>query len=120
MIAPTSRTSSSRRREAATRSATALDPADAVDAHLITGGFPEIVRSWRPGTSRVEFLAQSMENPLSTLLRAGELSLLGEFPDATLVRAVLEAVGSGERTFSAIAAQAGGAGALPSGTCHRC
>ncbi|WP_455352564.1 hypothetical protein [Streptomyces sp. SYSU K217416] len=53
---------------------------------------------------------------LSRLLVAGELSLLGEFPEASHSRAVLEAVGSGERTFSAIAAQAGGAGALPSGT----
>lgn len=45
-----------------------------------------------------------------------ELSLLGEFPEASHSRAILEAVGSGERTFSTIAAQAGGAGALPSGT----
>ncbi len=47
---------------------------------------------------------------------AGELSLLGEFPEASHSRAVLEAGGSGERTFSTTAAQAGGAGALPSGT----
>jgi hypothetical protein len=60
--------------------------------------------------------ARAAGNPLSPLLAAGELSLLGEFPEASHSRAVLEAVGSGERTFSAIAAQAGGAGALPSGT----
>lgn len=95
---------------------TGLDAADAVDAQLITGGFPEIVRSWRPGTARGEFLRQSLENPLSPLLRAGELSLLGEFPGATLSRSVLAAVGSGDRTFSAVAARAGGAGALASGT----
>jgi AAA+ ATPase superfamily predicted ATPase len=95
---------------------TELDAADAVDALLITGGFPEIVQSWRPGLSRADFLRAAVTNPLSPLLVAGELSLLGEFPDASLSRAVLEAVGSGERTFSAIAAQAGGAGALPSGT----
>lgn len=95
---------------------TGLDPVDAVDAHLLTGGFPEIVQSWRPGTDRVSFVEQSLQNPLSPLLRAGELSLLGEFPDASLARAVLEAVGNGERTFSAIAARAGGAGPLPSGT----
>lgn len=73
---------------------TGLDAADAVDAQLITGGFPEIVRSWRPGTARGEFLRQSLENPLSPLLRAGELSLLGEFPGATLSRSVLAAVGT--------------------------
>ncbi|MBV9026296.1 MAG: ATP-binding protein [Streptomycetaceae bacterium] len=95
---------------------TALDAADAVDALLITGGFPEIVQSWRPGMSRTDFLQEAVANPLSPLLAAGELSLLGEFPEASHARAVLEAVGSGERTFTAIAAQAGGASALPSGT----
>ncbi len=95
---------------------TGLDAADAVDALLLTGGFPEIVQSWRPGMDRTDFLCEAVANPLSPLLVAGELSLLGEFPEASHSRAVLEAVGSGERTFSAIAAQAGGAGALPSGT----
>ncbi|MCP2299240.1 hypothetical protein SAMN04244553_0016 [Nocardia amikacinitolerans] len=98
------------------QSMTGLDPADAVDALLITGGFPEIVQSWRPGMSRIDFLRASTDNPLSPLLVAGELTLLGEFPEASRSRAVLEAVGSGERTFSTIAAQAGGAGALPAGT----
>ncbi|GGM27031.1 MULTISPECIES: ATP-binding protein [Micromonospora] len=98
------------------RTVTSLDAATAVDAYLITGGFPEIVQSWRPGTSRTEFLQASLANPLSPLLVAGELVLSGEFPAAGHSRAVLESIGSGERTFSAIAAQAGGANALPSGT----
>lgn len=87
-----------------------------MDATLITGGFPGIVQSWTPGTTRTEFLRTSFASPLSPLPAAGELSLLGEFPEASRSRSVLEAVGSGERTFSAIAAEAGGAGALPSGT----
>ncbi|MCX5584500.1 ATP-binding protein [Streptomyces erythrochromogenes] len=95
---------------------TGLDAAEAVDALLITGGFPEIVQSWRPGMDRRDFLREAVSNPLAPLLVAGELSLLGEFPEASHSRAILEAVGSGERTFSTIAAQAGGAGALPSGT----
>ncbi|NEW40082.1 ATP-binding protein [Nocardia cyriacigeorgica] len=95
---------------------TGLDAAAAMDAHLITGGFPEIVQSWRPGMTRIDFLQAATSNPLSPLLVAGELSLLGEFPESTRSRAVLEAVGSGERTFATIAAQAGGDGALPSGT----
>ncbi|MFE7801371.1 ATP-binding protein [Nocardia sp. NPDC057440] len=95
---------------------TDLDAANAVDARLITGGFPEIVQSWRPGMSRTDFLQASATNPLSPLLVAGELSLLGEFPESSRSRAVLEAIGSGERTFGTIAAQAGGNGALPSGT----
>ncbi|WP_052851298.1 ATP-binding protein [Streptomyces avicenniae] len=98
------------------RDMTGLGAAEALDAHLITGGFPEIVQSWRPGMDRAAFLRASVTHPLSPLLVAGELSLLGEFPEASHARAVLEAVGSGERTFGAIAAQAGGSGALPSGT----
>jgi len=95
---------------------TNLEAADAVDALLITGGFPEIVHAWRPGMNRTDFLRESVASPLSPLLASGELSLLGEFPAASQSRAVLEAVGSGERTFTAIATQAGGANPLPSGT----
>ncbi|MGW4089304.1 ATP-binding protein [Nocardia sp. NPDC004750] len=95
---------------------TGLDAADSVDALLITGGFPEIVSSWRPGMSRTDFLRDAAANPLAPLLVAGELSLLGEFPEGMRSRAVLEAIGSGERTFSTIAAQAGGANVLPAGT----
>ncbi|MGV9667294.1 ATP-binding protein [Nocardia niigatensis] len=95
---------------------TELSSAEAFDALLITGGFPEIVQSWRPGMTRTDFLRDAMTNPLSPLLVAGELSLLGEFPESSRSRAVLEAVGSGERTFSTIAAAAGSTGALPAGT----
>ncbi|GAA2910534.1 hypothetical protein GCM10010517_77000 [Streptosporangium fragile] len=95
---------------------TGLDAADAIDALLITGGFPEVVRSWQPGMSRVDFLRDSLANPLSPLLAAGELSLLGEFPSATHTRAVLEAIGTGERAYGSIAGKVGGATPLPSGT----
>jgi uncharacterized protein len=95
---------------------TGLDPAAAIDALLITGGFPEVVQSWPTGLRRAAFLRRELANPLSPLLMAGELSLLGEFPDATHARAVLEAVGSGERTFSAIASETGGPAPLASGT----
>ncbi|MBG0825068.1 ATP-binding protein [Planomonospora sp. ID91781] len=95
---------------------TGLAAADAVDALLITGGFPEVLRSWEPGMDRTAFLRASLANPLSPLLAAGELSLLGEFPSATHARAVLGTIGAGERTFSAIAANVGGAAPLPSGT----
>ncbi|MFD3506468.1 ATP-binding protein [Nocardia sp. NPDC058666] len=95
---------------------TGLDAAAAIDARLITGGFPQILTSWRPGMDRLDFLRESTADPLSPLLVAGELSLLGEFPEGTRSRAVLQAIGSGERTFSTIAAQAGSQGDLPAGT----
>lgn len=95
---------------------TGLPAADAVDALLVTGGFPEVVQAWGEGMSFADFLRQELANPLSPLLMAGELSMLGEFPDASVSRAVLAAVGSGERTFSLIAKEAGGANPLASGT----
>lgn len=95
---------------------TRLPAAEAIDALLITGGFPEIVRSWESGLSRTDFLSQSLDSPLSPLLAAGELTLLGEFPTGAHARTVLEAIGTGERTFANIAAKAGGASSLPSGT----
>jgi uncharacterized protein len=95
---------------------TGLDAAEAIDALLITGGFPEVVQTWQPGLHRGDYLRRELASPLSPLLMAGELSLLGEFPEATHSRAVLEAVGSGERTFTMIATEAGGANPLASGT----
>ncbi|OIV39382.1 ATPase [Mangrovactinospora gilvigrisea] len=95
---------------------TGLDAAEAIDALLITGGFPEVLSSWPHAMPSAQFLPQALSDPLSPLLVSGELSLLGEFPESSRARAVLEAVGSGERTFSTIAAEAGGSAALPSGT----
>jgi uncharacterized protein len=95
---------------------TGLDAAEAVDALLITGGFPEVVQPWQPGMHRGDYLRQELANPLSPLLMAGELSLLGEFPEGSRTSAVLEAVGSGERAFTMIATAAGGATPLSSGT----
>ncbi|MFD6112796.1 ATP-binding protein [Streptomyces yangpuensis] len=95
---------------------TGLDAAEAVDALLITGGFPEIVQSWRPGDGPQRFPAQAVSNPACAALGGGRTVAAGGVSRGVPRRAILEAVGSGERTFSTIAAQAGGAGALPSGT----
>ena len=93
-----------------------ITAADAIDAFLVTGGFPEIVQSWEPGSHLNDFLRTSFANPLSPLLMAGRLSTMSEFPEPTLARATLEAIGSGERTFSTIAAKAGGGAQLLPGT----
>jgi hypothetical protein len=95
---------------------TRLPAAEAIDALLITGGFPEIVRSWEPRQSRAEFLRRSVDSPLSPLLAAGELTFLSEFPASGHTRTVLEAIGAGERSFANIAAKTGGMSPLPSGT----
>ncbi|MFI1578318.1 ATP-binding protein [Embleya sp. NPDC020630] len=85
-----------------------LEPADAFDAALITGGLPLICREWRPGTSMWRFLAAALENPISALLVSAERSLAAEFPPQAMGREVLRAIGAGERTFTNIARAAGG------------
>jgi hypothetical protein len=47
---------------------TGLDAAEAVDALLITGGFPEVVQAWQPGLRRSDYLRQELANPLSPIM----------------------------------------------------
>jgi uncharacterized protein len=85
-----------------------LEPADAFDAALVTGGLPLICAAWRPGMGLWDFLAAELSNPVSSLLVSAERSLAAEFPDGAQARQVLSAIGSGERTFTNIARAAGG------------
>jgi uncharacterized protein len=85
-----------------------LDPADAFDAAVVTGGLPLICADWRPGTDLWQFLGAELANPVSPLLVSAERSLAAEFPDSAMAAAVLSAIGSGERTFTNIARAAGG------------
>jgi AAA+ ATPase superfamily predicted ATPase len=97
--------------------ATGLDAADALDAHLITGGLPGILRSWPHGAAPLDFLEQESADPAAPLFSVPESALLAEFPSPDQTRRVLEAVGGGDRTHANIAATAGGrAGAIASGS----
>ncbi|MBO0806446.1 MAG: ATP-binding protein [Nocardiopsaceae bacterium] len=95
---------------------TGLGAADAIDALLLTGGFPEIVQSWSPGMTRGDFLRQALSSPLSPFLAAGELTVSSEFPGTTSAYAVLRAIGGETRTFTAIAQYAGGEAPMSPGT----
>jgi hypothetical protein len=102
---------------AATAHALGLSAAEAIDAHLITGGLPGIVRIWPHGTPPLDFLERECADPASPLFSVPESTLLAEFPSPDQARRVLEAVGSGDRTHATIAASAGDRrGALPSGS----
>jgi AAA+ ATPase superfamily predicted ATPase len=85
-----------------------LAAADAFDAALITGGLPIICARWRHGQDTVSFLAGELANPVSPLVVTAQLSLAAEFPDQAQARAVLAAIGSGERSFTNIGRAAGG------------
>ncbi|MGH3872893.1 MAG: AAA family ATPase [Pseudonocardiaceae bacterium] len=102
---------------AETGTATGLGPADSIDAHLVSGGLPGILRSWPHGTPPLPFLEAECADPAAPLFSVPESTLMSEFPAADQARRVLEAVGSGDRTHANIAAAAGGRqGAIPSGS----
>src|SRR3984957_14189677 len=77
-------------------------------AAFVTGGLPIVCARWRPGEGLWAFLARELANPVSPLLASAQLSLAAEFPEHAQARAVLTAIGSGERTFTNIARAAGG------------
>lgn len=91
--------------------AVGLSGADAIDAALITGGLPGIVRAWPTGMAPLDFLESECADPASVLVSIPEAVLLAEFPAPDQARRVLEAIGGGNRTFGNIAATAGSAGA---------
>lgn len=97
--------------------ATGLAAADAIDAYLISGGLPGILRSWPHGTPPLTYVEAECADPASPLFGVPESALLAEFSSPDQARRVLEAVGGGDRTHANIAATAGGrAGVVPSGS----
>lgn len=98
---------------AETAAMTGLDGSDALDSHLITGGFPELCRVWPAGTTPKEFVAAQCEDPASPLFTIGESMINSEFPNPDQARRVLESIGHGERTFTNIAHAAGSAPSEP-------
>lgn len=90
-----------------------LDPVEALDATLVTGGLPLICADWPDGVDLWTFLESSLANPISALLVSAERSLAAEFPERAQADIVLRAIGSGERTFTNIARAAGEIGSTP-------
>lgn len=94
-----------------------LSGADAIDARLVSGGFPGILRTWPQGMPALEFMREECADPAAALFGVPESTLLAEFPSPDQARRVLEAVGAGDRTRANIAAAAGGRqGEIPSGS----
>ena len=97
--------------------ALSLGPAGAIDAGLLSGGLPGVLRAWPAGVPAIEFAERECSDPASPLFGVPEAALLAEFPAPDTARRVIEAVGGGNRTHANIAAGAGSrAGALASGT----
>lgn len=89
------------------RAMVGLGPAESFDAFLVTGGLPLNCADWEPGMSVFEFLEREVNDPTSALLVSAERSLAAEFPSEAQARTVLQAIGTGERTFANIGRAAG-------------
>jgi uncharacterized protein len=97
--------------------ALSLGAADAIDASLMSGGLPGILRAWPAGVAALPFAKGECDDPASPLFGVPEAALLAEFPAPDMTRRVIEAIGGGDRTHANIAAEAGSrAGVIPSGT----
>jgi uncharacterized protein len=83
------------------------DPAVAIDAQLITGGYPRLCAEWRDAPDVLAFLDRQLADENSDLIDVGRNVLAAEFPPDLQATRVLAAIGSGERTNKAIAAHAG-------------
>jgi uncharacterized protein len=87
--------------------ALSLRAADAIDAYLLSGGLPGILRAWPDGVPALEFAERECADPASALFGVPEAALFAEFPAPDVTRRVIEAVGGGDRTHANIAAEAG-------------
>jgi uncharacterized protein len=85
-----------------------LDPADAFDAFMLTGGLPLILDEWPQGAGLWDYLGAATSRPTSALLVSGERTLAAEFPAEAQARQVLSEIGHGERTFTNISRAGGG------------
>ncbi|MFN8224849.1 MAG: ATP-binding protein [Gaiellales bacterium] len=79
-----------------------LEAHDALDAHLVLGGFPRLMSRWQKRDTLWRFLRRELANPESPLLVMGERTLASEFPADLKGQSVIRAIGAGERTFSGI------------------
>lgn len=80
--------------------------AEVFDAHLITGGYPRLLRAWRRRQSLRRFVEDQLEDENSDLAVVGQRVISAEFPSDIQAARVLRAIGAGERTFKNIGSSA--------------
>ena len=83
------------------------DPVIAIDAQLLTGGYPRLCAEWRSAPDAMAFLRRQLADENSELIDVGRNILAAEFPPDRQATRVLSAIGSGERTFKGISARSG-------------
>lgn len=80
-----------------------LKPADAFDAHLITGGLPLLCGEWEPGVAATKYVAKAFEKSTSPLLVTAPLNAGQEIHAPE----ILPAIATHERTYNAIKQRSG-------------
>ena len=84
-----------------------LEPADALDAYLVIGGFPVLALEWGKGRKMASYLREALTDPTSFLVVSAERAISAELGTETQARAVLGALGEGARAHSRILARTG-------------
>ncbi len=79
-----------------------LSATAAFDAYVVGGGFPALTTAWRRSWDRRRFLEHAFADSYTQFVVNGERILEAELADHLQARQVIEAIGAGERTFSAI------------------
>lgn len=84
---------------------------DVLDAYLVVGGFPNLVSALARARNLQSFLRAELADPTSPIIVAGERALAAELPPDAHARAVLDAIGAGQREHKNIASASGIGGA---------
>lgn len=84
-----------------------LQPEAALDAYLVIGGFPRLAGRWRKSDTVTSFTRRELADEASPLVVTGERMMSGELPADLNARAVLTAIGAGERSHGAILDRSG-------------
>lgn len=80
---------------------------EAFDTYLITGGFPKVVAARAEHGTRRDFLEAACEDEAHPLVFTGQQTLDAEFPPHLGARAILEAIGHGETSWTRILNRSG-------------
>jgi len=79
-----------------------LEPADALDAYLVIGGYPVLALEWERGRKLASYVREALADPTSFLVISAERALAAEFPTEAQARTVLGALGEGTAAHSRI------------------
>lgn len=90
-------------------------PREAIDAWLLSGGMPLIIKEWEPTEPLTSYLDRALSSPLSALVVTGERALAAEVATDLNQKLVIQALAGKAMTFSKLSSITG----LPSSSLDR-